>query len=96
MALQHGFQCIQTPTENSKQAKSKAKPSTQANPAPDQASKPSKQSKPSKPKGKPKNNGQGFDLVSDTKKQQAYKAKKPRRAYSIKQFFKSLSVNGDK
>jgi hypothetical protein len=31
-----------TPIENSKQAKSKAKPSTQANPAPDQASKPSK------------------------------------------------------
>jgi len=44
MALQHGFQCIQTvnPLENSKQTKSKAKPSTQANPAPDQASKPSK------------------------------------------------------
>jgi hypothetical protein len=85
MALQHGFQCIQTvnPLENSKQTKSKAKPSTQANPAPDQQAKPSKQGKPlqqshknSKRQAKQtqhlgkqaKNDRQSLPLVSDTKK----------------------------
>jgi hypothetical protein len=62
----HGFWHCQTvtPIENSKQTKSKAKPSTQANPAPDQASK-TQQAR----QGKPKNSRQGFALVSDTKKQ---------------------------
>jgi hypothetical protein len=79
MALQHGFQCIQTvnPLENSKQTKSKAKPSTQANPAPDQQAKPSKQGKaPSKRQakqtqhpGKASQKQQArLVLVSDTKK----------------------------
>jgi hypothetical protein len=58
--------------------KQQAKPSTHATARMHPAS--DKQSKPSKPKGKPLQMiRQGFALVSDTKTQQAYKTKKPKK-----------------
>jgi len=69
MALQHGFQCIQTitPLENSKPTKSKANPASTLPHAMHAAS--DKQSKPSTQARQAKKSRQSFALVSDTKKQ---------------------------